>query len=76
MPINIEDIKKLPPEEKLKLIDELWKSMEDDDLETEEDAIIRERMEAYEQGKLTFVSWDEAKARIEERLKEMRRAKQ
>ena len=76
MPINIEDIKKLQTEEKLKLIEALWESMEGEDLETEEDAILRERMEAYEQGRLTFIPWQEAKAHIEEHLKEMRRAKQ
>ena len=30
MPINIDDIKKLPNEEKLKKIDELWESMDQD----------------------------------------------
>lgn len=74
MPINIEDIKKLPPEEKLKVIDELWKSMEESE-ETEEDVRLRERLEAYERGELAFVSWAEAKTQIEARLKTMRGAK-
>lgn len=73
--INREKIKNLSVAEKLQLIDDLWESMGTEEIETEEDAQLRERLEAYERGELTFVSWDEAKAKIEDRLKHMRSAK-
>ena len=41
MPINIDDIKKLPNEEKLKIIDELWESIDKD--------IINEALESEEE---------------------------
>jgi putative addiction module component (TIGR02574 family) len=73
MPININDIKKLSTEEKLKIIDAIWESIDRDLIEqgteTEEDMILRERIEKYEKGEMTFISWDEAKAKIEEILK-------
>jgi hypothetical protein len=55
MPFNNEEIKALPPEEKLKLIHKLWKSMEESE-ETGEDVRLRERLEAYERGELAFIS--------------------
>ncbi len=79
MPINIDDIKKLPNEEKLKIIDELWESIDQDiineTLQSEEEQILRERMEQYEKGTMTFRSWDEAKKEIEAKLKQQRSEK-
>jgi len=73
MPVNIDDIKKLPNEEKLKIIDELWESIDrdiiDETLESEEEQILRERMEDYEKGTMTFRPWNEVKREIEEKLK-------
>jgi putative addiction module component (TIGR02574 family) len=43
MPINIDDIKKLPTPEKLKLIDELWESIDQD--------IINETLESEKKNK-------------------------
>ena len=79
MPVNIEDIKKLPHEEKLKIIDELWESIDEDiideALESEENQIIRERIIEYEKGTMTFRSWEEVKKGIEEKLKQQRSEK-
>ena len=79
MPINIDDIKKLPNEEKLKIIDELWESIDQDIInetrQSEEEQILRERMEQYEKGTMTFRSWDEAKKEIEAKLKQQRSEK-
>ncbi len=79
MPLNIDEIKKLPNEEKLKIIDELWESIDRDiineALESEEDHILRERMEEYEKGNMKFMPWSEAKKEIEENLKRNRNAK-
>ena len=79
MPVNIDDIKKLPHEEKLKIIDELWESIDEDiideALESEENQIIRERIIEYENGTMTFRSWEEVKKEIEEKLKQQRSEK-
>ena len=70
MPVNIDDIKKMPSEEKLKIIDALWQSIDDDiveqELESEEDIILREREEAYKTGKMSFDTWQEAQKRLKE----------
>jgi putative addiction module component (TIGR02574 family) len=73
MPVKIDDIKKLPDQEKLKLFDQLLENMDEDVinefLETEEDQILRERLEQYEKGEMTFRSWDEVRKTIESNLK-------
>jgi putative addiction module component (TIGR02574 family) len=73
MPVKIDDIKKLPDQEKLKLFDQLLENMDEDVinefLETEEDQILRERLEQYEKGEMTFRSWDEVRKTIEDNLK-------
>jgi hypothetical protein len=56
--------KKLSNEEKLKLIDE--------ELESEENQVLRERLADYEKGEMTFRSWEEVKREIEEKLKQQR----
>jgi putative addiction module component (TIGR02574 family) len=76
MPVNIEEIKKLPVEEKLKILDQLLDNMDEDILneyvESEEDQILRERLEKYEKGEMTFHSWEEVKATIKENLKKQK----
>lgn len=76
MPVNIDHIKKLPNEEKLRIIDEIWESIDQDiineSLESEEDQVLRERMEEYHKGSMTFRSWDEVKREIEVKLKHRR----
>lgn len=65
MPVNIDEIKKLPDEEKIKLIDELWESIENDwqqeDYEESHEVIqmLEERQAAYDRGEMKFRSWDE-----------------
>lgn len=79
MPVNIDDIKKLSNEEKLKIIDELWESIDeniiDEALESEESLILRERTAAYEKGLMKFRSWEEVKKEIEEKLRQQRSEK-
>ena len=79
MPVNLDEIKKLTNEQKLKLIDELWESIDQDiinaALESEEEQILRERMEKYEKGETTFRSWDDVKKEIEEKLRQQRSEK-
>jgi putative addiction module component (TIGR02574 family) len=82
MPVNIDDIKKLPNEEKLKIIDELWGSIEDDweqrtNVEEESPeviALLEERLEKYEKGEMNSYTWEEVKSRIEANLEQQRRA--
>jgi putative addiction module component (TIGR02574 family) len=82
MPVNIDDIKKLPNEEKLKIIDELWESIEDDweqrtNVEEESPeviALLEERLEKYEKGEMNSYTWEEVKSRIEANLEQQRRA--
>jgi len=83
MPVNIDDIKKLPTPEKLKLIDELWESIEDDwsqyDNGEEESpeviALLEERLEKYEKGEMKSYTWEEVKKRIEANLEQQRNEK-
>ena len=83
MPVNIDDIKKLPTPEKLKLIDELWESIEDDweqheNVEEESPeviALLEERLEKYEKGEMKSYTWEEVKNRIEANLEKQRNEK-
>lgn len=76
MPISIEEIKKLPVEEKLKILDELLNNIDEDIInecvESEEDQVLRERLEQYEKGETSFHSWEEVKASIKDKLKKQR----
>ncbi len=77
MPLNIDDIKKLPVEERLKILDELLNNIDEDiikeHLELEEDLVLRERLAEYEKGNMTFHSWEDVKIAVEENLKKLRR---
>jgi putative addiction module component (TIGR02574 family) len=74
MPINVDEIKKLPNEEKLKIIDELWESIEDDweNEEYEESPeviqLLEERQAAYERGEMKFTPWEDVLKRLREKL--------
>jgi putative addiction module component (TIGR02574 family) len=77
MSLSIDDIKKLPDQEKLRIIDELLVSIDDSVIneyltETEEDNILRERLEEYQSGKMQFDSWEN----VQERLREKARLRQ
>ena len=74
MPLNLEEIKKLPDQEKLRIIDELLVSIDDSVIneyltETEEDKILRERFEEYQSGKMQFDSWENVQERLREKVR-------
>lgn len=72
MPVDISKIKKLPVEQKLKIIDELWKSIDDSEVNTlsekEEINLLEERMELYEKGKLKFSPWNDVKEHLHKKI--------
>ena len=75
MPVNIEEIKKLSDEEKLKIIDELLESIDGDYInqhlsDADEDSILKERWEEYKAGKTKFYSWEEARKRLIDKAQE------
>ena len=66
MPVNINEIKKLPDFEKLRLIDELLNSIDDTTIEeylssaeTNIESILMERWELFETGKMKFSPLEE-----------------
>jgi putative addiction module component (TIGR02574 family) len=72
MSLNIDDIKKLPDQEKLKLIDEILESIDEEIIdehlrETKEDNILRERWEKYKSGNIQFDSWENVEKRLREK---------
>ena len=64
MKLAATEIKKMPPKEKLKPIEKLSKSVDEDIIKTEEDAVVEERMRLFEAGKMKFDSWENAKKRL------------
>ena len=83
MPVNIDDIKKLPTPEKLKLIDELWESIEDDwelyeNVEEESPeiiALLEKRIKEVESGAVKMIPWEEAQAILLKKMTERRKRK-
>lgn len=67
--INIEQ---LPPAEKLTLIERLWQSLASQSSElappTWHESILAERSAALQEGRDSFVDWDDAKQRLRERF--------
>jgi putative addiction module component (TIGR02574 family) len=72
MPLGIAEIKKLPAEQRPKIIDELWDSIDDNQLELltqkEEINLPEERIELYEKGKIKFSPWNEVKERLNKKF--------
>ncbi len=69
MPINLDEIKKLPDQEKLRLIDQILESIDEEIIDkhlrqTEGDNILRERWEKYESGNMQFDSWENVEKRL------------
>jgi putative addiction module component (TIGR02574 family) len=62
------DINAMEPEERLRLIGDLWDSLnespEDVDLTAAQRAELDRRLDRLESGKAKLVSWDELKARL------------
>jgi putative addiction module component (TIGR02574 family) len=82
MPVNIDDIKKLPAEEKLRIIDEIWESIEEgwekDDAGKEPSELVtllEERLEQYEKGETKSYSWDEVEEMVKKNLEQQRNEK-
>lgn len=75
MPVNIDEIKKLPDKEKIKLIDELWESIEDDwQNESYEESpeviqMLEERQAAYDRGEMKFRPWEEILKELKDKMK-------
>lgn len=69
MPYDISEIKKLSAEEKLRIIDELWETIDTNEANAEGTfdeapevvAMLQERIEKYERGEGVSYSWEEAK---------------
>jgi putative addiction module component (TIGR02574 family) len=81
MPVNIDEIKTLPNEEKLKIIDELWESIEDD-WEKEEQGesseimhLLEEREEVYKKGGMKSYKWEEVEEKIKKNLAQQKNEK-
>ena len=72
MAYNITDLLDLPEEEKLRIITALINSIDtksgEPEWESEEDFILRERLEEYNSGKMKFDTWEEVRKRIEKKL--------
>jgi putative addiction module component (TIGR02574 family) len=73
MPYNLSEIKKLPNPEKLRIIDELWKSIEDNmKKEVKESpeiiSMLEERLEEYEKKGRKTASWDEVEKRLKKKM--------
>ena len=75
MPVNIDEIKKLPDKEKIKLIDELWESIEDDwQNESYEESpeviqMLEERQAAYDRGEMKFRPWEKILKELKDKMK-------
>jgi putative addiction module component (TIGR02574 family) len=74
MAVNVEEIKKMSDHEKLKLIDELLKSIDDETIEeylseeTDETSnILNERIAKYESGNMKFSSLEDVISRLRKR---------
>ncbi|HEY4394530.1 MAG TPA: addiction module protein [Polyangia bacterium] len=70
----LESALSLPPEDRERIADELWDSLEHGDDETSvekawEEEIAR-RSKEIDEGRAELVSWDEVKAEIAKRLRE------
>lgn len=81
MPVNVEEIKKLSSEEKLKIIDELWDSIEDgwEKQEAEESPatiqLLEERAEDYISNKQPSHSWEEVEEMAKKKMAENKNEK-
>jgi putative addiction module component (TIGR02574 family) len=74
MPFDISEIKKLPAEEKLRIIDELWESIDEEESEEESPeviALIEERLAKYERGEGKFYTWEETETMLKNKLDEI-----
>jgi putative addiction module component (TIGR02574 family) len=63
MDFDISEIKKLPVEERIKIIDAIWESCVRDDSSLSSDDeilnVVEERIEKYESGNMKTMNWDQ-----------------
>ena len=69
MSVNIDDIKKLPDQEKLMLIDDLLESIDKETIDeylnqTDDETILQERWAKYKSGDMKFDSWENVEKRL------------
>lgn len=75
MNYDISEIKKLPVQERLEIIDEIWETCvaESPDSVYEDDeklkSVLEERVTAYELGKMKVIPWDEFITRLKSKKK-------
>jgi putative addiction module component (TIGR02574 family) len=75
MNYDISEIKKLPVQERLKIIDEIWETCveENSDSVYEDDeklkSVLEERVTAFESDKMKAIPWDEFIAGLKARRK-------
>jgi putative addiction module component (TIGR02574 family) len=75
MSYDIAEIKKLPVEERLEIIEEIWETCvaESPDAVYEDDeklkSVLEERVSDYESGKMKVIPWDEFIAGLKARRK-------
>ena len=75
MIFDISEIKKLPLEERLEIIDEIWETCvaENRDSVNEDDeklkSVLEERVTNYESGEMKAIPWDEFIAGLKARRK-------
>ena len=66
--MSIAELRKLPPAEKLKIIEALWSDLAGDEEDFESPAwheeALREAERAVKAGKVKFSDWEEAKKRL------------
>ncbi len=82
MPFDTSEIKNLSTEEKLRIIDELWESIDADNSneEFEEEspeviAMLEERVARYERGEGKFYTGEELKLMLDKKLEEIKNDK-
>ncbi|HMT75506.1 MAG TPA: addiction module protein [Chitinophagaceae bacterium] len=75
MTINLDEIKKLSDKEKLRLIDEIWESIEEgweneEKVESPETIqLLAEREETYRKGNEKSLTWDEVEQMAKKKMK-------
>ncbi|HEY4785424.1 MAG TPA: addiction module protein [Bacteroidales bacterium] len=66
---QLEELRKLPKEDKIQLVQMLWddiaKDQNFDDLPDEHKRLLEERLESIKMGKAAFKSWDDVKRKFE-----------
>ncbi|MCX6316455.1 MAG: addiction module protein [Bacteroidetes bacterium] len=80
MAVNVEEIKKMSDHDKLKLIDELLKSIDDETIEEylseemdETSNILNERIAKYESGNMKFSPLEDVISRLRKRSEDRNR---